>query len=161
MGVSVFYGGIEVRHRLGRFAGVWAGALLIVACGGTDIGCGGDIYLLTAEAAKLAGADDFDIRVCVDGHCTGGAIAAAGAQPPNDTKAFESGRSDGGEAMIEIEATTADGVVHMAAGVVELDTYRPNGLLRAPRCAVANITIVDGEVRNAPPGLLPSVADRY
>ena len=150
-----------MRHRLGSVARLAAVGVLIVACGGTSIGCGGDIYLLTAEAAKLAGADDFDIRVCVDGLCTGGPITAASAHAANDSLSFDTGRSDGGDATIEIEATTADGVVHTASGIVDLDTYRPNGLFRAPVCAVANITIVDGEVRNAPPGLLPSVEDRY
>jgi hypothetical protein len=153
--VRLFYGGFEVRHRLGKIAGVWAASLLIVACGGTNIGCGGDIYMFTAEAAKLAGADDFDIQVCVDSHCTGGPIRAAGAQAANDTLSFESGRSEAGDVIVEIEATTTDGVVHTAFGTVDLDRFRPNGLLRAPVCAVADVTIVDGEVRNAEPDTFP------
>lgn len=144
-----------MRHRLGSVAVVSAAGVLIVACGGTSIGCGPDIYMLTAEAAKLAGADDFDIQVCVDGYCSGGPIRAAGAHAADDTLSFESGRSEAGDVIVEIESTTTDGVVHTASGTVDLDRFRPNGLLRAPVCAVANITIVDGEVRKAEPNTFP------
>ncbi len=155
------------RPSFGRRRSTLRGSpgLLIVAAacvGVTNIGCGPDIYLLTANLAAESGSPEFfQVELCVDGSCQRPfPVEGADLRPAGDAFALPSNLDSGGEVTIEVNLTDADGDIHPAAGAMELESFRPNGAFTRPRCAVADLIVGDGVVSRAPEGLFPPRPDR-
>jgi hypothetical protein len=126
-------------------------ALVLVACGCTDEGCGNDLRFSSRMLMDWADADEFTLELCINGDCETRHITDASSSPwlglPLDP-------SLSGSIAVEVALSTSAST-QSASGTIELDSYRPNGGLCAPVCRAADVVIENGTVQNAEPGEIP------
>ncbi len=126
-------------------------AVVLGACGCTDVGCGNDLRFDAATLAQWIGSDSYVVEVCADGRCETLDV------PANATThwfGFPLGEDASGEVTVEV-TITAGSDEKQASGIVELDSYQPNGRFCTPTCSGADLTIEGDSVRNAEAGLIP------
>jgi hypothetical protein len=95
-----------------------------------------------------AGAEDFTLRVCIEGDCQSLQVTDASSyawlgMPLNSEVS--------GGVSVEVTISSENGN-KTATGNIELENFRPNGAFCAPVCQGADVTVDGDTLRNAEGG---------
>lgn len=125
-------------------------AVVLVGCACNAEGCGNDLRMDAATLRQWIGSEAFVVEVCADDRCESRTVSASSS---TRWLGFPLSENISGEVAVEVTITAGSDEKH-ASGIVELNSYKPNGRFCTPTCSGADLT-VDGEsVRNAEPGLI-------
>jgi len=125
-------------------------AVVLASCGCDAEGCGNDLRFDAATLRQWIGSGAFVIEVCADDRCESLNV------PANSTTrwfGFPLDEDVSEEVAVEVTITAGSDEKH-ASGIVELNSYQPNGRFCTPTCSGADLTVNGDSVRNAEPGLI-------
>lgn len=131
------------RPRRRRQSTVVLLAILLAGCC-TQKGCGTDVRFSRQDLSHWAGAEEFDLEICVEQQCQTYRITPESSQVLGAPMA---GFEHLTEVQVEVVALV-NGVRRTAAGEIEVADYRPNGGLCPPVCAGADVAIDGDTLRN-------------
>lgn len=129
---------------------LWLMAMVLAGCGCNTEGCGNDLRLGSAALAQWADSEAYQVEVCVNGECQSLSVPATSTSP---WFGFPVREGLSGEVEVAVTVTVGSDVKR-ASGLIELESYHPNGAFCSPVCSGADLMVDGNSVRNAQPGLI-------
>lgn len=135
-----------------RALGVFTGAVFLVACGCTDIGCLSYVEISLASLVEWSGTESFTVELCVDDHCDSQTIDPERAEQlwtnNRGQVSFDMIPNDVDTGQVSVGISTDNDTLQTESSGINFESDRPNGPFCDPVCHFASVTVEDGHLAN-------------
>lgn len=130
---------------------VAAMAVILAACGCTDVGCASGVAVSLASLVDWAGTESFTVELCLVDHCESQTIDPERAEQlrsNNQGNVFFEFPNEADTGLVSVSVTTDSGFLQAESSDIDFNSDRPNGAFCEPVCYYASVEVEGGQLVN-------------